>query len=138
MTATNVHFTLFCKVMKHGLYQVFMLSLSVKLEAVDQYFVGREWQVRDSLEPGKLNVINQALISVEKILLSLLHIKLGLMKQFVKALDPACAAFQHIRQMFPSLPDAKVSGGIFVGPQIKVMLANMDLEDKMSAVEKRA
>ena len=60
------------------------------------------------------------------------------MKQFVKALDPAGAAFQHIRQMFPSPPDAKLSGGIFVGPQIKVMLANMDLEDKMSAVEKRA
>ena len=55
------------------------------------------------------------------------------MKQFVKALDPAGAAIQHIRQMFPSMPDAKVSGGIFVGSQIKVM-AYKDLEDKMSAV----
>ena len=83
-------------------------------------------------------MINQAPISVEKILLLPLHIKLGLLKQFVKALDPAGAAFQHIRQMFPSLPDAKFSGGIFVESQIKVMLANKDLEDKMSAVEKRA
>ena len=33
-----------------------------------QYFVGREWQVREGLEPSKLNVINQALISVENIL----------------------------------------------------------------------
>ena len=40
--------------------------------------------------------------------------------------------------MFPSLPDAKVSGGIYVGPQMKVMLANKDLKDKMSAVEKPA
>ena len=55
------------------------------------------------------------------------------MKQFVKALDPAGAALQHIRQMFPSLPDAEVSGGIFVGSQIKVM-AYTDLENKMSAV----
>ena len=91
-----------------------------------------------SLEPGKLNVISQAMISVEKILLPLLHFKLGLMKQFVKTLDPGGSALQHIWQMFPSLPDAKVSGGIFVGPQIKVILANKDLEDKMSAVEKRA
>ena len=60
------------------------------------------------------------------------------MKQFVKALDRAGAAFQHIRQMFPSLPDAKVSGGIYVGPQIKVMLAKNDLKDKMSSVEKPA
>ena len=57
------------------------------------------------------------------------------MKKFVKALDPAGAAFQHIRQMFPSLPDAKVSGGKYVGPQMKVMLANKDLKDKMSAIE---
>ena len=60
------------------------------------------------------------------------------MKQFVKALDPAGAAFQHTRQIFPSLPDAKVSGGIYVGPQMKVMQANKDLKDKMSAVEKPA
>ena len=46
------------------LYQVFMLSLSVKQQAVDQYFVGREWQVREGLEPGKFSMINQALISV--------------------------------------------------------------------------
>ena len=85
-------------------------------------------------------MINQALIlvSVEKILLPLLHFKLGLLKQFVKTLDPGDAAFQHIRQMFPSLPDAKISGGIFDGPQIKVMLANKDLEDNMSGLEKLA
>ena len=56
------------------------------------------------------------------------------MKQFVKTLDPDGAAFQHIIQMFSSLVDAKVSVGIFVGPRIRVMLANKDLEDKMSAV----
>ena len=37
------------------------------------------------------------------------------MKRFVKALDPAGAVIQHLRQMLSSLPDAKVSGGIFVG-----------------------
>ena len=58
------------------------------------------------------------------------------MKQFVKALDPAGAVIQHLRHMLSSLPDAKVSGGIFVGQQINVMLTNKDLEDKLSAVEK--
>ena len=55
------------------------------------YFVGREWQVRESLESGKLNVINQALISVENILLPLLHTKLGLMKQFINL------SLEHLR-----------------------------------------
>jgi hypothetical protein len=106
--------------------------------AVDQHFVTREWPVRQDLNPGTHNVINQPLIPVEKILLPPLHIKLGLVKQFVKALDPAGAAFQHIQQMFPKLSAAKVAGGIFVGPQIKSMLACKELENKMFAVEKRA
>ena len=106
--------------------------------AVDQHFVTREWPVRQDLNPGTHNVINQPLIPVEKILLPPLHIKLGLVKQFVKALDPAGAAFQHIQQMFPKLSAAKVAGGIFVGPQIKSMLACKELENKMLPVEKRA
>ena len=40
--------------------------------------------------------------------------------------------------MFPKLSIAKVSAGIFVGPQIKTMLACKELEEKMSAVDKRA
>ena len=40
--------------------------------------------------------------------------------------------------MFANLSDAKVSAGIFVGPQIKSMLACKVLENKMSAIEKRA
>ena len=94
--------------------------------------------MREHLQPGSHNVINQSLIPVEKILLPPLHIKLGLIKQFVKALNPDSTAFQHIRQMFPKVSDAKISAGIFVGPQIKVMLACKELEDKMSAVEKEA
>ena len=39
------------------------------------------------------------------------------MKQFVKALDCEGEAFQEIRAMFPKLSDAKVKGGIFVGPE---------------------
>ena len=94
--------------------------------------------MREHLHPGSHNVINQFLIPVEKILLPTLQIKLDLVNQFVKALNQASAAFQHIRQMFPKVSDAKISAGIFVGPQIKVMLAYKELEDKMSAVEKEA
>ena len=41
--------------------------------------------------------------------------------------------------MFPKLSDAKASGGIFVGPQIKVMsLACEELVKNISAIEKPA
>ena len=67
-----------------------------------------------------------------------LHIKLGLVKQFIKALSPESEAFKHVRLMFPKLSEAKVKGGIFIGPQIRRMLASEELEDKMSSVEKNA
>ena len=60
------------------------------------------------LTPGSHNVLNSSLIDRSKILLSPLHIKLGLAKQFVRALKPTSCAFRHIRQMFPSISEAKV------------------------------
>ena len=50
-----------------------------------------------------------------------LHIKLGLIKQFVTALDKESAAFKYLQDLFPKLSEAKVKAGIFVGPQIKII-----------------
>ena len=75
------------------------------------------------------NVIREPLVSQEKVLLPPLHIKLGLIKQFVKALDFE-KIFQEIRLMFPRQSDAKIKGGIFVGPQISTMLKSESLEAK--------
>ncbi|KAG7166762.1 hypothetical protein Hamer_G010419, partial [Homarus americanus] len=60
--------------------------------------------------------------------------ELGLVKQFIKVLSPESNAFKHVRLMFPKLSEAKVKGCIFIGPQIRQMLASKDLEDKMSTV----
>ena len=67
-----------------------------------------------------------------------MHIKRGLAKQFVKALKSTSRAFRHIRQMFPSISEAKIKGGIFVGPQIKKILASEELEEQMSDLERNA
>ena len=84
------------------------------------------------------NVLNSPLIERSKILLPPLHIKLGLAKQFVKSLKPTSRAFRHIRQLFPSISEAKVRSGIFEGPQIRRMLASEELEKKMSDLERNA
>jgi hypothetical protein len=57
-----------------------------------------------------------------------LEIIISKINKFVKALDPNSAALQHIREMFPRLSDATLKGGIFIGSQIRVMLACRDLE----------
>ena len=84
------------------------------------------------------NVIGEPLTSREKVLLPPLHIKLGLVKQLVKALDFEGEVFQEIRSMFPRLIEAKIKGGIFVGPRISTMLNFKTLEEKMNETEKEA
>jgi hypothetical protein len=77
-------------------------------------------------------------VPVDKILLPPLHIKLGLIKQFVTALDRDGETFQEMRSIFPKLSEAKVTAGVFVGPQLRQMFASETLENKMTTVEKRA
>ena len=55
--------------------------------ADDQHYIRQEWPLRQGLEPRLHNVKSPPLVEPNKILLPPLHIKLGLMKNFVKAMD---------------------------------------------------
>jgi hypothetical protein len=83
--------------------------------ATGQHYIQKRWLEREQFIPGVHNVIHEALIPRETILLPLLHIKLALLKQFVKALDPNSAALHHSRKMFPHLSDENVKGVVFTG-----------------------
>ena len=106
--------------------------------ADEQHYLVKNWPACKDLTPGSHNVLNSPLIQRSKILLPPLHIKLGLAKQFAKSLKPTSRAFRHIRQLFPSISEAKVRSGIFVGPQIRRMLASEELEKQMSDLERNA
>ncbi|MEL7308306.1 MAG: hypothetical protein AAGK05_10875 [Pseudomonadota bacterium] len=84
------------------------------------HFVRKDWKARDEHKIGDKNIINEPLVPKEKIIMPPLHIKLGLMTQFVKALtkndSPAIDVF---REKFPKISAAKISAGVFVGPQIR-------------------
>src|SRR5678815_1935979 len=51
------------------------------------HWTKREWPPRETLTPGDRNIVREQLVQRENIILPPLNIKLGLMKQFVKALD---------------------------------------------------
>ena len=53
----------------------------------NEHWVRKEWPERNEFPVGQKNLINEPLVDSQKILIPPLHIKLGLMKQFVKALD---------------------------------------------------
>jgi len=57
------------------------------------HYSRKHWPHRQSLTPGMKNVIHKPLIKRSKVLPPPLHIKLGLMKNFVKALDVKGPAF---------------------------------------------
>ena len=75
---------------------------------------------------------------MNKVLLPPLHIKLGLMKNFVKALPKNGVAFERLSTVLPGLSAAKLKEDIFVGPQIREVLKDPDFEELLNLKELRA
>ena len=71
---------------------------------------------------GDKNITNEPLVNRNCIVLPPLHINLGLMKQFVKALDKHGNCFNYIVKKFPGLSMEKLKAGIFDGPQIRKLI----------------
>ena len=71
-----------------------------------------------SFTKGMPNVIHNPIVSRDKIIFPPLHIKLRLMKQFVKALSVDGECFQHLICTFLCLSCEKIKAGVFNGPQI--------------------
>jgi hypothetical protein len=63
-----------------------------------------------------MNISFESLVSPKDVYLPPLHVKLGLMKIFVKALDREGQAFVYLRNKFPKFSEAKMKEGILIGP----------------------
>ena len=86
-----------------------------------------------STEPARVPLVNP-----NKVLLPRLHIKLGLMKQFVKTINKEDKYFEYLQQTFPNISDAKVHEGVFDGPQIHKMFNDQKFIKIMNKKEKAA
>lgn len=60
------------------------------------YEAKKNWPLRKSLTPGAKNVVYQHLADLFQVLLQPLRFKLGLTKNFVKALDRNCLVFSFM------------------------------------------
>jgi hypothetical protein len=83
-------------------------------------------------------VIHASLVDAQKVLLPPLHINLGVMKQFVKALDKSGSCFQYLGRKFAALSEAKVKEGMFGGPQIRQLMKDIAFTGNMSDIELQA
>jgi hypothetical protein len=102
------------------------------------HYSKKDLPARKSLEPGIMNVKNQPLVEPSKILLPFMHLKLGLMKNFVKVMNQEAAAFTYLREKFPKLSEAKLKEGVFIGPQIRDLIKDEYFDRLLQGDEKSA
>ena len=102
------------------------------IRAVSQHYKQKDWGSRSTFVPGEHSLKENPLVDMNKVLLPPLHIKLGLMKNFVKALHKNGAAFQHFSTVFPGLSAAKLKEGIWE------VLKDTDFEELLNLKELRA
>ena len=91
------------------------------------------WPPRSSYNIVAHNVKQTPLVEPKKVLLPPLHIKPGLIKQFVKELNPESDVFKHIQELFPKLSEAKIKGRVFVSPEVKRLMNSDSFSEKLSA-----
>lgn len=81
--------------------------------AKSTHYIQKHWTSRSSetTEIGKRNVVAKPLVDRQKVYLPPLHIKLGLIKIFIKALKSNTEAFNFLRRFFPKISEAKIKEG---------------------------
>lgn len=92
-----------------------------------------KWPLRQTHRVGEFNVQNARLVEPEDIILPPLHIKLGVLSNFVKQLTGA--AFEHLKLKFSYLSISKLKGGVLNGPEIRALLADEHFPEKLTEVE---
>ena len=105
-------------------------TLETKLE--------KDWPVRKHLTVGENIIINELLVDSRKIIFPPLHIKLGLMKHFVKALDTDGYCFKYLCESFPALSYEKIKAGVFDCPQIRQLMKDNAFLNSMNIIERQA
>ena len=106
--------------------------------AKHEHFIRNEWPARGNVSLGVHNIQYEPLVQSDKVIIPPLHIKLGLFKNFVKALRSNSEPMKIIKETFPKLSLAKVKEGVFVGPDTRKLLKSQQFTDSLSPFELRA
>jgi len=102
------------------------------------HYVRQQWPTRNSYKIGEANIKTTPLVKCDKIILPPLHIKLGLMKSFVKTLDSKNNGYQYLHQKFPSLSKDKLRAGVFNGPHIREVMKDENFDVTLNDIEMEA
>ena len=106
--------------------------------ARNQHWIQKEWPIRKTLTVGMQNIVNEPIVSHNKIVFPPLHLKLGFMKQFVKALKTDSDCIQYIITSLPGLSIEKKKAGVFNRPQIRYLIKDKEFIKTINIKEKTA
>lgn len=81
------------------------------------------------------NIKSKQLVDPKDVLLPPLHIKLGLIKNFIKSMDKEGKGFKYIVQKFPRISDSKIKEGIVAGPQIRDLMKDEKFAECLNRTE---
>jgi hypothetical protein len=101
--------------------------------AKTSHYKRRDRPSRQSLERG---IKHLPLVESSNILLPPLNIKLGLMKNFVKAMDQTGPAFRYLDEKFTGISPRKIKEGVFIGPQIHKFFRDKQFDHILSATRR--
>lgn len=102
----------------------------------ENHYTVKDWPARTDHVPGRYNVRHESLVDPTKILLPPLHIKLGLFKNFVKALGKDSGGFAYLQEKFKTtLTPAKISAGVFTGPQIREVIRDPTFKTQLQPAQ---
>jgi len=119
-------------------HKILLFPVRVGQPRQEESLLSKLWPKRTSLTPGEKNVVKPPLVLPEKIYLPPLHMKLGLMKNFVKGMDKAGRGFEYARNKFPNVSDARIKECIFIGPQIRELMQDKQFDENLNETERNA
>ena len=102
----------------------------------ENHWTRKKWPKRGTLKAGVPNVIYDPIVNRDKIIFPPFHIKLGLIKQFVKALRLDGKCFWHLLHTFSGLSYKKIKAGVFDGQQIRTLVRDQAFVQAMNDKEK--
>lgn len=80
------------------------------------------WELRGEHREGQLNVKWPKLVDSEKVILPPLHIKLGIVKSYIKTVYKTPEVAERLKEIFPGISVAKLEQGVLNGPDIRKLM----------------
>jgi hypothetical protein len=101
-------------------------------------WIQKDWPPLENPVVSSKNIAHPSLVAPSKVILPPLHIKLGVMKQFVKALNKGGHCFKYMCQKYTALTEANLKEGIYTGPDFRKLMPDATFESTVNATEHTA